>query len=132
MVVQNPWRKHYQGCFRELSTDPDRPLWDRLAFLAYGSARANGHANFKPGQLAEIFDVPAKRISEALARCRDKGLLAHNSIPTCLVVPAHIAQGGVGDEYEPCGVHTGRRIGRQRLTLGTEPVTMKQPETVGR
>lgn len=109
-MILNPWRKHYQSFFREQAHDRHRPLWDRMAFLAWASARRNGHANFKAGELASLFGVTANRISEAIATAKDKGLIGAESKPTCLVVPARIAEGGDGNEYEICGIHDARRV----------------------
>ncbi|WP_155726844.1 hypothetical protein [Mycobacterium avium] len=109
-VILNPWRKHYQQFFREQAYDRDRPLWDRLAFLAWASARRNGHANFRVRELADTFGVGPNRISEAIATAKGKGLIGPESKPTCLVVPARIAEGGDGNEYEICGVHDARRV----------------------
>jgi hypothetical protein len=109
-VIPNPYRQHYQVFFREQALDTDRPLWDRLAFLAWGSARRNGHANFGPGELAHFFNVRPDKISNALKIAKDKGLIGPGSKPRCLVVPERIAEGGEGSEWEICGVCDGRRI----------------------
>lgn len=115
MAIPNPWRRHYQSHFRAMSADTRLALCYRLAFLAYGSARCNGHANFQPGELAEHFDKPGPRISEALKGARDRGLIGLDSTTQCLVVPVHVAEGGDGHPFEICGVHdAARRIGRQR------------------
>lgn len=128
MAILNPWRWHYQSFFREQAYDSDRPLWDRLAFLAWASARRNGHANFKPGELAKLFGVGANRISEAIATAKGKELIGRDSVPTCLVVPSRVAEGGDGNEHEICGVHDGRRVrGRpvrlDQHQLGAPPTT---------
>ena len=52
---ENPWARHYQSVWHERTADDRMPLWLRVAFLAFGSHRANGHARFKPGEIAEVF-----------------------------------------------------------------------------
>lgn len=132
MAIPNPWRRHYQSHFREMSADTTRQLWDRLAMLAYGSARGNGHANFQPKELAEHFGVPSSRISEALKKARDKGLIGLDSNTRCLIVPQHIATGGDGQQYEICGVHDARRIGRRRKAVPLTPIGQATRQEVAR
>lgn len=130
LAILHPWRKHYQEFFREQSRDNDRSLWDRLAFLAWSSARRNGHANFRPGELADTFRVGPNRISEGIAGARAKGLIGMESKPTCLVVPAYIAEGGDGNEFEICGVHDGRRVRGRPVKLDRfKPTTVPTTPT---
>jgi hypothetical protein len=96
-----------------MASDTDRPLWDRLTMLVYGSARRNGHANFNAGELAKFFRVPPPRISEALRKAKEKGLIGQDSETKCVTVPSHIATGGDGSKYEVCGIHGARRVHRR-------------------
>lgn len=134
--IANPFRMHYQSVFREMASDSDRPLWDRLGMLAWGTVRANGHAHFQPGELAEFFGVPAKRISEALAKAKGKGMIDETSSTRCLVVPEHVAvRKGEGNPAEPCSVHhVARRIGprkhaKRRVKLA-EVIPMNATDTL--
>jgi hypothetical protein len=111
----NPWTRHYQAVWENRAADHTLPLWLRLACIAYARHEANGHANFKRGQLSWILgkppdgNQPFKRVDrwtmqDALALAIRHGWLAEGSCTECLVVP------------RPC--HPGARWGRQQAVLG--------------
>lgn len=105
------------------------PLWLRIAFLAYGSHRQNGHANFRPGELVTILGKPGDQISRALRKAREKGYLARESTARCLVVPPHAVTGGLGHPNEVCAVHQGKRTGSRPpiVAIGSaRPVTVSR------
>ena len=54
MIVSNPWSAHYQGVWMERPQNPVLPLWLRVAALAFGRHRVNGHANFAKGELCKL------------------------------------------------------------------------------
>lgn len=118
MSLQNPFGMHRQSVWYERAQDGDYPLWQRVGWLAMGSHRGNGHANFimYERELALLLGkegeaVPPNRLSEAISKAKLKGLLAIESNARCLVVPPHAIEGGLGHVRERCAVHVGRRAG---------------------
>jgi hypothetical protein len=114
---EKPWAKHYQSAWHERTADDRLPLWLRVAFLAFGSHRANGHARFKAGEVGEIFGtvdpetgeirpLDKHNIQRAIRSAVARGWLADGSSSLCLVVPAHAIAGGPGYESEKCPLHT--------------------------
>lgn len=120
----NWWSQHYQSIWRERADDATLPLWLRVASLAYGTHRGNGHANFGPGEIAAILGKPADRVSRALAQAKRKGWLSRESSARCLVVPPHAITGGNGHRREVCAVHVGKRTGRK-------PAANRPPIAIG-
>ena len=117
MSLQNPGSFHFQGVWRERAADIEYPLWQRVAFIAFGSHRKNLHANFARGELAILLGAPgSSQLSRALRKAKDKGLLAEESEPRCLVLRPHSVQGGLGYVNESCAIHHGKRTGRKRKT----------------
>lgn len=119
------WAKHYQSGWQERAANPRLPLWLRVAALAYGNHRANGHANFRPGEVAlalstidvrtgEICTPDRQAVYRAVRVATDYGWLAQDSRTTCLVVPAHAVGGGLGSAEAPCPVHQRVRASRLR------------------
>lgn len=121
--VANPWSRHYQSVWHERTADKRLPLWLRTACLAYGAHRANGHARFKPGEIAMIFGTvdpetgeiksqDKANIQRAIRSAIGAGWLAPTSSTLCLVVPAHAITGGLGYEQEKCTLqHRQRSVG---------------------
>ena len=118
-----PWTAHAQIVWENRSADATLPLWLRLACLAYGRHEANGHANFKRGQLSWILgtpptdDQPFKRVDkytlrDAIAVAVEHRWLAGGSCAECLVVPGHAIEGPLGDSTKPCPVHERKRAQR--------------------
>lgn len=120
MTTEKPWARHYQHVWHERTADARLPLWLRVAFLAYGCHRANGHARFKPGEIAEVFgtvngttgEIKAAdkhNIQRAIRNAVERGWLAEGSSTLCLVVPAHAIEGGLGYTGEKCPLHSRKR-----------------------
>jgi len=117
----NPWARHFQAVWQERSGDPRLPAWLRVACLVYGSHTANGHATFKPGQIALVLAkvdqktgevrVPSKyAIRRAIASAVEYGWLAKESGSLCLVVPGHAINGGLGGKPDDECPRCDRRI----------------------
>lgn len=130
MVVQNPWSRHYQAVWEERAADRGLPLWLRIAALAYGKHRANGHAAFGRGMVALTLGTPpsdhgpaqpvdSANLRRALNTAVQRGWLASGSSTRCLVVPAHAITGGLGNPSELCPVHDPQTPdpGRRRLRV---------------
>lgn len=120
------WTKHYQSAYLEDAANPKYPLAIRVAFLAYGSHKANGHARFRQTEVAKVLGelvdgtfVPASKhqVSRAIATAVSYGLLAENSKALCLIVPNHRIRGHHGDENAPCDRHQ-----RQARAARVEPL----------
>jgi hypothetical protein len=87
----------------------------RVAFLAFGRHRANGHAVFRQGEVSNVlgrFDdegtwLPADRrtVHRAIQQAVRYGLLAEGSKALCLIVPSHRITGGMGSPETPCKRH---------------------------
>lgn len=114
MSLDDPWVKLNQAASRALAKDPDLPLRYRLAFTAYGRMKANGHAQFASGDLARELGVRPDVLSRAIAQAKDAGLLMYESHARCLISPAHVVTGGLGNEHDPCAIHDGKRTRGKR------------------
>lgn len=109
------WSIHYQDAWRDDAANPRLPMPLRVAFLAYGNHRANGHAVFRQGEIAKTLGhldedghpVPADRRSvyRAIRQAIDYGLLDEDSKALCLIVPEHRISQGPGQENELCIRH---------------------------
>lgn len=109
------WARHYQEPWKEDAANPRYPLALRVAFLAFGMHRANGHARFRQREIANVlgrFDDqgtwhPADRrtVNRAIKTAIDYGLLADGSKALCLIVPRHRVSGGLGNENARCDRH---------------------------
>jgi hypothetical protein len=128
VTLSNPWARHYQSVWHERTADRRIPLWLRVAFLAFGAHKANGHARFKPGEIGMIFGtvdtetgeikpVDKANVQRAIRNATQAGWLAEGSSSLCLVVPAHAITGGLGFENEVCPLHE-RTAARRRKPSG--------------
>lgn len=115
---------HYQSVWHERTANRNLPAWLRVAFLAFGAHKANGHAQFKRGEIAEMLGHvdeesgefrPAHKsnVQRAIRAAVEAGYLAPGSSSMCLVVPAHAIEGGMGNPHAPCPLHA-RREARER------------------
>ncbi len=85
----------------------------RVAFLAFGTHKRNGHSPFYDWkEIAEQTTPPGKpepndrQIRRAITTAVDRGFLTEQSHHKCLVVPSHwISGGATGREHAPCGRH---------------------------
>jgi hypothetical protein len=112
--VQNPFGMHHQAVWRARAADraanPSLDNWIRVATLAFGYHRRNGHASFKPGEIAEILGAPGKplsgpAVSNAIRLAKNAGWIAEESNARCLVVPPHAVGGGLGHPNDRCPIH---------------------------
>lgn len=134
MSIENPFAMHYQSVWLERVADRRFPAWARVAFLAFGSHKANGHARFKPGQVGlllgavnpdtgEVKPMDKHNVQRAIRVAIESGWLREGSSSLCLVVPAHAIRGGEGRAHAPCPLHE-TKAGRNRpsRTVGEVPV----------
>lgn len=109
----NPWARHYLATWHERSGDSRLPMWLRVSCLAYGAHAANGHALFRPGDVAlvlgtvdpatgEIRPMQKANVQRTITQAVEYGWLAPGSSALCLVVPGHAIQGGKGDPGAKC------------------------------
>ncbi len=117
MARVNPWARHYQHPWLERVAVRRYPDWLRVACLAFGRHRGNGHAPFRPGEVALILGTPDPQhptcvipldkhnLQRAIRSAVDNGWLAVGSGSTCLIVPGHAVTGGLGQPDEPCSRH---------------------------
>jgi hypothetical protein len=123
----NPWTRHYQSAWENRAANPDLPCWARVVAFAYGRHEANGHANFKRGELSFLTGTPPKdggpfrrrdrsTLRKAIAVAVQYGWLAEGSCTECLV-PQHEIAGPPGDPFKPCPVHERKARQKPRLTL---------------
>ncbi len=125
MVNREPrWARHYQEAWQARAGDPRLPYWLRVAALAYGSHRDNGHAIFKRGEVALIlgsFDpetgeiLPYQNVGRAIDDAVTYGWLDPESFWGCLVVPAHAIKKGDHGHRPACPIHV-KRHARARDT----------------
>lgn len=120
MSVANPWTQHRQSFWQFHAGNTSLPLWLRIAALAYGVHRRNGHAPFGPGDLrlalsfvdtatGEIMQPSTQRLSNEIDVAVRYGFLSHVSCASCLVVPASISGGMTGKTNEACRQRHSRR-----------------------
>lgn len=112
---EEAWARHFQRPWHDDALNPRFPFALRVAFLAYGTHQANGHARFKQGEIAAVLGhldedghpVPADRrtVHRSIRQAIDFGLLDPSSKAMCLVVPSHRVSGGLGDDKAPCIRH---------------------------
>lgn len=105
---------HYQDVWQERATDERIELVWRLAALAYGYHRRNGHATFEAGQIAAVLGISPSQVSNVLTKAKELGLIDQRSRSRCLVVPPHAINYGPGDANEPCAYCEGKRATRRK------------------
>jgi hypothetical protein len=125
---KGPWTKHFQISWEDRAADCALPLWLRVACLAYARHEANGHANFRRGQLSWILGTPPKdgqpfkrpdrtAVRDAIERAIKFEWLTPESCSECLVVPGHSIEGPLGNPNKPCAVHERKyELQRSRAT----------------
>ncbi len=124
---EGSWARHFQAPWHDDALNPRYPYALRVAFLAYGTHRANGHARFKQGEIGTVLGhldddghpVSADRrtVYRAVQQAVDFGLLAEGSRALCLIVPSHRIAGGMGDENAPCDRHPKPTLVARRANL---------------
>lgn len=114
MSRTNPFSMHRQSVWAERAGDPQFPDWLRVAAIAYGKHRANGHANFSRGALRVVLSTVNREtgeihdnenVSRAIATAVRYGFLAKGSNARCLVVPQHAVEGGLENAFSTCVIH---------------------------
>lgn len=110
MSLDNPYAMHRQKVWLERAADPRLDLWTRVAALAFGRHRRNGHANFGAGEMGNLLGPPGRplkpaSVSRAIREAKEYGWIAGESNARCLVVPPHAVEGGLGHPNDPCRVH---------------------------
>lgn len=115
-MSRNSWSRHYQSIWGDRAGDATLPDWLRVACLAYGKHKANGHANFEPRAVGlvlarvdrdtgAITPLDSGNVKHAIDTAVKHGWLAEGSGSRCLIVPGRIA-GGLGRAEEPCPRHS--------------------------
>lgn len=114
-TAEGSWSRHYQEPWAEDALNATYPMPLRVAFLAFGRHRANGHAVFRQGEVSNVlgrFDdhgtwVAADRrtVHRAIRHAVTYGLLAEGSKALCLIVPSHRVAGGMGSPESDCKRH---------------------------
>lgn len=126
------WTRHYQHVWLERSQDHSFTLWFRVACLALGTHRANGHAEFAAGEIADRIEVVNRSTGELRSPKRQEiqrvileavahKFLSESSGSLCLVVPPHAVGGGLGSEHAVCPTHklkAARAVPAQRTPSG--------------
>lgn len=116
------WFMGNQDQFKDHAASDVFPLWLRVTFAAYSQVTANGHAEFRQQELAEMLGrledgiwIPAKRqrVREAVDGAIRRGLLLAGSKALCLVVPRTAIAFGAGDPGVPCRRHPAPQRGRE-------------------
>lgn len=123
---------HYQHVWTERGGHLGLPLWLRVASLAYGAHKRNGHAVFQAGDLEVALGRPdpvtgewkplaRQNVQRAIQTAIDYGMLAERSTARCLIVPRHAIEGGyAGNSDDACPIHdrtTATRKTRKRASL---------------
>lgn len=128
MSAQQPtWARHFQNTWHERAGHPHLPAWLRVAALAYGSHRANGHATFGRGDVGlvlgrvdpstgEVMPTTRQDVHRAVVKAVEYGWLAAGSTARCLIVPAHAISGGLGRPDDQCPQHSSSGTGKRGAT----------------
>lgn len=128
MRPSKTWSMHFHNEWLERAQDPRLPPWFRVMALAYARHHRNGHARFRPGEMAEMLVtlnprtkelVPMNKhnVQRAILNAVEFGLIAESSGSLCLVVPAHAVEGGVqGRPEDSCPLEAQHRsaVARRR------------------
>lgn len=124
--AEGSWARHFQEPWHDDALNPRFPMPLRVAFLAYGTHKANGHARFRQGEIAKVLGAPhldddghpvkadRRTVYRAIQQAIDHGMLAPGSRALCLIVPSHRIAGGLGDENAPCDRHRSKAKGTAR------------------
>lgn len=112
-----PFGMHDQRTWEERAGDQRLPYWLRVAALAFGKHRANGHASFSAGQISlilgrvtlpegEVIPLDKGSTQRAIRKAIEYGWLSPESGSLCLVVPGNAVDGGYGGgPNTPCQKH---------------------------
>ena len=95
---------HDQAMWQARAADARLPKWLRVSSIAYATNRANGHAEFRQGELARTLGVPSQEASRAVRRAVELGWLSPGSGLRCLIMPLGVRY-GPGKADAPCSHH---------------------------
>lgn len=127
--MANYWIRGFQSQLTEAARNPDLPGLMRLEKAVLGRSDAAGHAQFGPGELAEILstvnrntgvasamdDAQLKRLIKKAKAC---GIVSEDSTRRCLRRASHMWTGGrPGSDRSDCPVH--------RVEGGTNPSPLR-------
>lgn len=147
---RDPWVMGNQETFKDLATSDALPRWLRATYAAYGHLGGNGHATFRPSELAALLgdhtkgvSVPTERqrVREAIDGAIDRGLLEEGSKALCLIVPRAAIAYGAGNPNAPCKRHpewkrndktVSSRVETTRFTQVVSPPKERQKRVVSR
>lgn len=138
MTGTRAFSMHYRDVWEERSGDPTLPAWLRVASLAYGMHKANGHATFRRGSRTHRGDIATilavtdedtgelvvaspEKVRRAIDSAVEYRWLAAGSNASCLIVPAHAVTFNIGNPHAPCTVDHGgarRRHDRPWMAAG--------------
>ncbi len=107
------WAIHQLGPWQEQARHPNVDLWLRVAFLAFGTHKRNGHSPFYDWKEIAERTTPLgkpspddRQVRRAISTAVDRGFLASASHHKCLIVPSHWVSGGpTGNEHAVCTRH---------------------------
>lgn len=128
------WAAHRQGHWLEWAGSTEFPDHLRVAFVAFGRHRANGHARLEREELRCYLvrrdgTLPDRRsVYRSVRRAAGLGLVVDTSTALCLVVSSHDVQGGHGESDAPC--RRGHTKRPKRLTTAGV-VTLPRTTTSG-
>lgn len=124
-----------QETFKDLATSGALPRWLRVTYAAYGHLGGNGHATFRPTELAALLgdhtngvSIPTERqrVREAIVGAIDRGLLEDFSKALCLIVPRAAMVYGVGSSDLPCRRHPQWRRNEKTVSSTSGTTRFKQ------
>lgn len=107
MTVEPPWVKSGQAGWEERADNRQHPLWLRISCLAYARVKANGCAEFQPGELARRFGKHRQAINTAITTAIEYRWLDETSCTECLRPPGLFIEMDLGSKYAKCRIHGG-------------------------
>ena len=106
MSVEPPWVKTSQQGWEYRARTLRQPLWLRVACMSYARVGANGHAGFRPGELARILgDKHRQAIDRAVRTAIEYGWLDETSCSECLIPPGDFVEMSFGSSRKECVIH---------------------------
>lgn len=106
MSVEAPWVKVSQQGWEDRALDLAQPLWLKVSCMAYARVGANGHAGFKPGELARMLGGKHRQeIDRAVRTAIAYGWLDETSCSECLIPPGDFVEISLGSSRKECVIH---------------------------
>lgn len=109
--IPTPWLATSQSGWERYIGDETIPNWFRLWIVAKARCNANLHAQFSPGELANLMGksvdgdwkpMSSNQLSNVIKDCRERGLLHRRSGQRCLSLPEDQWESGLKEKYDPC------------------------------